>query len=401
MMRNKFKFSLIIGAIFLMLPAIFAFPQPMAKNVVSLFERNYNTESDAVYNMVDEKGQTIHKTGLTIYVGDEFITQENKRYRVQKVKGKTAYSKFMGVEDMSLDLPKEKVTLSGNDLPVIQAAKGQTIALYHTHSDESYVPSDGTSSIGGKGGIFKVGNALADRLKTLGFKVDHSGRAHDPHDANAYSRSRRTAFDLLKKRPNALLDVHRDATPPEVYRRTVSGKDVTGVKLVVGRQNPKMNANFAFAKRLKAVADKTHPGLVTGIFMAKGDYNQDLGNRSMLIEVGSHTNTRDEAERGAALFADIMPEALRGTGTMAQAGGIANYTPTGSEAPGVMRAVLWVLGLAIGGGAIFLWIATGSIKNSIAKLRQFKNVEFTNYLGPKIKKKTKNDPDNENDQEQK
>ena len=36
---------------------------------------------------------------------------------------------------------------------------------------------------------------------------------HDPHDAMAYDRSRRTAAELLKKNPIALLDIHRDAVP--------------------------------------------------------------------------------------------------------------------------------------------------------------------------------------------
>ena len=368
----------------------FAFQQPVARDVYNPFQKNYNVESDRVVNMVDEKGKTIHKTALTVYVGDEFIAQDNKRYRVTRIKGNTAYAKFMGVENIKWD-PKEGNPTSYNDNTMVtKAAKGQKIAIYHTHSDESYVPTDGSPSISARGGIYKVGTSFADRLKAQGFTVVQSLRPHDPHDANAYSRSRRTATELITGRPNALFDVHRDATPPEVYKRNIAGKDVTGVKLVVGRQNPKMSANLAFAKRLKAASDKLHPGLVTGIFMAKGDYNQDLGNRAMLIEVGSHTNSRAEAEKGVALLADAMPMALKGTGTMAQVGP-ANFSPTASESTGVFRAVLWVLGLAIVGGALFLWIATGSIKASVEKLKQFKNVEFANYFGPKPKDKKDND----------
>ena len=55
---------------------------------------------------------------------------------------------------------------------------------------------------------------------------------------------------------------------------------------------------------------KQTPGLSNGIFMGKGDYNQDLSPRVTLIEVGSHTNSKDEAEKGAKLFASTIPVVL-------------------------------------------------------------------------------------------
>jgi len=56
--------------------------------------------------------------------------------------------------------------------------------------------------------------------------------------------------------------------------------------------------------------DKIEPGLSEGIYMGKGDYNQDLSPRAMLIEVGAHTNKKEEAERGVKLFANVLPTVL-------------------------------------------------------------------------------------------
>ncbi len=56
--------------------------------------------------------------------------------------------------------------------------------------------------------------------------------------------------------------------------------------------------------------DKVSPGLSEGIFIGKGDYNQDLSPRAMLIEVGAHTNSKEEAEKGVKLFAQSLPVVL-------------------------------------------------------------------------------------------
>lgn len=71
-----------------------------------------------------------------------------------------------------------------------------------------------------------------------------------------------------------------------------------------------MSNNLEFAKTIKAALDKTAPGLSGGIYMGKGDYNQDLSPRAMLIEVGSHTNDKEEAKSGVKLFAEALPAAL-------------------------------------------------------------------------------------------
>ena len=62
-----------------------------------------------------------------------------------------------------------------------------------------------------------------------------------------------------------------------------------------------MQANMDFAKQMKAYYDEVQPGLIKGIFKAKGNYNQDLGPRTILIEVGTHTNSAEQAKSAAVL----------------------------------------------------------------------------------------------------
>lgn len=52
--------------------------------------------------------------------------------------------------------------------------------------------------------ILKVGDRFSNRLKEIGYKPLHSKTLHEPHDANAYQRSRCTFMKLLERQPAAL-----------------------------------------------------------------------------------------------------------------------------------------------------------------------------------------------------
>jgi len=263
------------------------------------------------FSLVDEEGRVIHQTGLWVTVGDEYITASNERFRVVRVEGDTAHCRYVGKEKMpkvggqsgrlSMALPL--------GVPVVGGGR-PTIAIYHTHNDESYVPSDGTDSRRGRGGIVDVGDALRDKLQSIGINAIHDQTSHEPHDPNAYYRSRRTATKLLKKGPILLVDIHRDSVPPQVYSTEVKGTRATKVKLVVGRQNANISSNLEFAKRLKAQMDQVTPGLSGGIFVGKGNYNQDLSPRAILVEVGADSNDKKAAEQGISLFAQSLPPVL-------------------------------------------------------------------------------------------
>lgn len=304
-------------------------------------------QSYKYYSLVDEKNRIINQTGTEVFVGDIFISADNSKYRVVEVTGTTAKCVYQGKEPMpSLE---DAAAAMGSVSGAIPAAGGKkpTIAVYHTHSDESYVPTDGKESINGNGGIYDVGASFVKQLKAQGFNVDYNTNNHNPHDINAYNRSRKTASNLMQAMPAAIIDVHRDATPPGEYQATVKGQDVTKIKLVVGRSNPNSKTNLEFAKRLKVAMDKKQPGLSEGIFMGKGDYNQDLSPRAMLIEVGSHTNSKMEAERGVKLFAQVLPSVL-GVATTPAAGttGTAAKKPLQQDDQGSGTAIVVILVIA-------------------------------------------------------
>ena len=75
---------------------------------------------------------------------------------------------------------------------VAQESK-RLIGIYSTHSDESYIPTDGAESKEKDAGIYDVDEALKKALEERGIEVELDTTTHLPHDAGAYRRSRSTA----------------------------------------------------------------------------------------------------------------------------------------------------------------------------------------------------------------
>lgn len=264
----------------------------------------HERRGELFYRIVDQDGLTLLITGRRIRVGDLYLTSDNRLFEVYSVEDRLARARF-----------KEKVKLEGaaarspvftpSAIPA-QAQPAYRIAIYHTHNAESFVPSDGTDSIYGVGGIHAVGAAFRDALEGKNITVDYSERLHLPHDRGAYRRSRVTAIELLGRRPDAIFDVHRDAAPWEAYALELDGETLTQIMFVVGRSNPGFALNQKFAYDLKGYADRIHPGLIRGVLVAWGSYNQELFPLSLLLEVGAHTNTREAAVRGITRFAEVV-----------------------------------------------------------------------------------------------
>lgn len=327
---------------------------------------------DGYFTMKDlDSKETIMKTARIIHPGDKYINHENRFYRVERVEGNVAWALHLGQLKLSeFSFPEVSMMMiegKGEYLKAQQEKRALLFGIYHSHGAESYVPTDGAESIAEGGGILLVGESLARALKERGMEVVHSTQTHVPHDAGAYQRSRRTAEELLRKGAGVLLDIHRDAVPAEEYTTNVNNRPTVQLQFVVGRQNQNAQINRAFAESLKSLVDNEYPGLVKGIFLAKGNYNQDMLPMSLLIEVGSHENTREGAERSVAYFADVLNLYFVGQpGIQAREG-------LGVRA---VRGILWLVfatGIVLG---LYLLLSTGSTEELRAKLNNFIKKEF-------------------------
>ncbi|NLJ80424.1 MAG: stage II sporulation protein P [Firmicutes bacterium] len=309
------------------------------------------------FTLVDREGKIVTMTARELDPGDQYIGADNRLYEVKEIRGDQVYLDYL--ETITLpDVGEMLQTQIG-----ISADESKTVGIYHTHNAESYVPSSGTEAKeDGKGDVLAVGKALADALEADGVQTIWSNNSHLPHDGQAYLRSRRTAAELLKSKPVTLFDVHRDATPPEVYEAEIEGVPVTKIRLVVGRQNQNREANLEYAKKIKAVADQQFPGIIEGIFDARGNYNQDLGPKMILLEFGAHTNRLEDAEQAARFLAKVIPAAAG----LAKGGGPAQRE-TGAAA---VKSVVWLLLAVAAVVIVFVLIERGRLDSLLGFFRR-------------------------------
>lgn len=266
------------------------------------------------YTVRDKQGQVLLQTGFPINIGDVFINEDNRVFEICEMKGWDAVARPTSLSVFNQDRNSSSIDIKEHwavKEAIPAQAAGIHVAIYHSHSDESYPISDGTSSIPGNGTIFEVGENMANSLRASGISVTHSYNTHGPHDSGAYYRSRRTVFQLLKEGPDAIFDVHRDSAPPEAYYTLINGLPTARTMIVVGRQNPNLGSNLDFAQRIKNHADTVYHGLVRGIFIGHGDYNQDLYPTTLLFEIGTDQLSRESAQRGAQHMGDVVAEVLR------------------------------------------------------------------------------------------
>ncbi len=318
-----------------------------------------------------DSGEELEYINRRVFEGDELLTGDNRHYKIRKVEGQKAHCEFLGERDTKAVLAELKQTNGEYAAEAVSSwpEAFQSIAIYCTHTDESYVPTSGTESENGDGDILDVAETMVEVLEEQGIDVIHSDNIHDPHDKEAYQRSRKTASQLLQEAPAAIIDVHRDGVPdPAYYATELSGEPATQIRLVVGRQNENSEANIEFAEKMKAYYDEVKPGLIKSIFMAKGNYNQDLAPHSILLEVGTHTNSLKQAQVGAREFADALPQFLglkaaadNQPDNSADADKAAEKSNTEAEGSGFGKVLLWIILLAAAGGLGYLWISRSSM----------------------------------------
>ena len=344
-------------------------------------------EADAdenVWTIYDEDGQYLTSIYGRVYLDDEYISSDNRLYRIIEVDDskRTAVAQYIGQE--SLIEPDNEAVAT-----VAQESK-RLIGIYSTHSDESYIPTDGAESKEKDAGIYDVDEALKKALEERGIEVELDTTTHLPHDAGAYRRSRSTAARLLKSQPAALLDIHRDGIPdPDEYVQKIEDEDATKVRLLVGKSNPNADANRKFAKQIKAAADEMYPDLIKDIYIGKGDYNQELAPRAILLEFGTHTIKKERAIKSAAYMADVLERVLFGSTAKAEGAANADADAAGAETTaeaggsGAAWGILWVVGIALAAIVGYGLITTGSFSGMWNKVKRGASETTGGLLGKK------------------
>jgi stage II sporulation protein P len=194
------------------------------------------------------------------------------------------------------------------------------VALYCTHSAETYTPDSGKARLDGKRGLItKVAEQVATSLRQQGVNAVFYDEIHDfPEYDKSYTNSRATVKRIISEQEQlaALFDVHRDNIPGMEKAETVKidGKLSARILIVVGtderKPHPNWEKNLEFANCIAECGEQMYPGLIKGVRTKAGTYNQEYHPRALLIEIGSDLNTFAQAQYAAQLFSDILIRVL-------------------------------------------------------------------------------------------
>ena len=255
----------------------------------------------------------------------EAVTPDNIREKT--ITGGTGYLNGGGISlfnrtEKTVDL--EGVAAAGTSLSFGPAAEGPQVLILHTHGTESFA-RDGTEPYTETGtahttdssyNIIRVGEEIARIFEEMGISVIHDTEIYDyPAYNGAYDRSRAGIEAYLEEYPTIqmVLDVHRDALVGEdgtIYKPVVEvdGVKTAQVMLLVGTDDggaefPDWTEHLALAMEIQTQMNSLWPGLARPITLRTARFNQQLTKGSLLVEVGSHGNTLEEAVNGARLFA--------------------------------------------------------------------------------------------------
>lgn len=208
------------------------------------------------------------------------------------------------------------------------------ILIMHTHTTESYQPDDSghydpdyiCRTTDNSKNMVAVGDAMTKVFESRGIRTYHDTTVHDyPSYNGSYDRSRVTVEDILEKYPSikVVLDVHRDAIEREsgeiiAPTVTVKGKKSAQVMIICGCDDgtmgmPDCMKNLRTASLFQQYMEKRYNGLTRPVLYDYRKYNQDLTTGSLLIEVGGHGNSLEQAVYAGELSAEGIADALIST----------------------------------------------------------------------------------------
>ncbi len=203
----------------------------------------------------------------------------------------------------------------------------KNILIYHTHTCESYTPTENyqyeasgnfrTKDINYS--VARVGTELTKYLQYYGYNVIHDTTIYDSSYSQSYDRSLKGVAKLLEENEDTdiLFDIHRDAIGDSSYAPTVKigDEEVAQMMFVIGSngggsEHDNWNENLKLAIKIQEKANEMYPGLFKPIILRDSRYNQQLANGASIIEVGATGNTMEQCLASMKYLSKVLSEVL-------------------------------------------------------------------------------------------
>ncbi|MBR5430347.1 MAG: stage II sporulation protein P [Firmicutes bacterium] len=216
--------------------------------------------------------------------------------------------------EVTAELPEETLLVLARPRAEETAPAPQAV-IYCTHTSEEYLGQSRQKGVAG--GVLAAARALAQELEEAGIGVILDETVHDTDYDGAYAHALSALEATAAAYPEISLyiDVHRDSALAGISTTLGTDEgDLAKMLLIVGSDeqlpHPHWQENYAFARQVAEAANRLQPGIMREPRVYSGRYNQHIGSRALLVEIGSTDNTQAEAERSAALLAQAITACL-------------------------------------------------------------------------------------------
>ena len=219
------------------------------------------------------------------------------------------------------------------DFTIDNSGQEPKILIFHTHSTEGFIDSDMSKDM--SEGIWGVGEELKNILeKKYGIAVLHDTGRYDMVDGKgqilgAYERMEAPIQKILDENPSiqVVIDMHRDGLPENVHLVTdINGKKCAKIMFfngmcrlnkdgvpqpTAGLSNENLEDNLAFSLQMQTTAQSLFPDFTRRIYIHAYRYSLHMKPRSLLIEVGSQMNTKQEAINAMTPLAEVLASVIQ------------------------------------------------------------------------------------------
>lgn len=285
-------------------------------------QQNTNKEDEQINTVENNKTTDTQEDGKITLASNEATKTEvvtpnpiaenaNVQYGNVKIKNQTTYN-------LTEDILNPDIKIDNKN-----------ILIFHTHSCESYTPSEkyqytqtGNYRTTDKNySVIRVGTELENYLKQYNINVIHDTSYHDyPSYTGSYTRSLQTVENILKtNQSDIIIDLHRDAvgSRPDYAPTVKIGDDYAAqIMFVIGTNegglwHPNWQQNLKFAVKVQQKAEEMYPGLFKPIMLTKSRYNQHTGKYANIMEIGSTGNTLDQCLTSMKYLSVVLNEVLK------------------------------------------------------------------------------------------
>lgn len=257
-----------------------------------------------------------------------------EKHTYTSISGDRAIDLDYGQINNLTELSREEILSVCSSMPDIRTEISPTnepqVLIMHTHTTEAYEPTDDGyydseydgRSLSPANSVVGVGAVIASELAEKGITVIHDGMIFDdPLYSNSYSRSYERVKELLEEYPSIkiVLDIHRDGIEYDGVRvapvTKINGKEAAQMMIICGCDDgtgilPGYEENLKLAAYLQSSIEEKYPSLTRPMLFDYRYYNQDLTTGSLLIEIGTHGNTIEQAKYTAELVGEEIATAL-------------------------------------------------------------------------------------------